>query len=75
MSASYIPGAEDLEMSKMPFLALGRPVLETVASQRDQNYDRDLIRCHGDPEEGAPDRLGSSAKLQREGTVNSNLKG
>lgn len=70
MSTYYIPGAEDLDMSKTSFLVLGSPARETVASQRDKDYDRDLIRCPGDPEKGAPDRLGSSARLHREGTVN-----
>ena len=56
MSAYYIPGAKDLEMSKMmPFLAVGSLALEAIASQHDRDYDKDMIRCCGDP-----DREGSS---------------
>lgn len=67
MSAYYTPGAVDLGTSKMPFLALGGPLLETVASQSDKDYDRDVTSCCRDPEKGVLDRLGNSAKLRREG--------
>lgn len=54
----------------MPFLAVGSLALEAIASQRDRDYDKDMIRCCGDPEKGALDRLGSSARPHREGVSN-----
>ena len=67
MSAYYIPGAEDVELNKMPFLTLGSPASETIISQRGEGCDRVRIRCFGNPEKGALRRLGSLTRLRRVG--------
>lgn len=50
MRAYYISGAEDIEMNKMPFLALGSPASKAITRQPDKDYDRGMIR---EPREGS----------------------
>lgn len=47
--------AEDIEMNKMPFLALGSSALKAITKQPGKDYDRGMVR---EPREGSYQQSG-----------------